>query len=165
MFAMCLTMTLIYILNPDKEALPWRQYCHSSYPSLYSLQDLSAPSDYDLFGHSTTLSLVPLTHNHSAWPYHPHTQQPHSVESKTDLAELEPVGVLLGVFTIDSGVERRHMIRQSYGSHWRSRKEGTEGVRLRFVMGRPRAKFAKAVELEMEGRFQSSLDYDLQLIL
>lgn len=155
MFALGLTMTLIYILNPDKAALPWRQYCHSDYPTLYSLQHPSSSSEYDLFGHSSALTLAPLTHEHSAWPYHPHKEQPYSVESKSDLAQLEPVGILLGVFTIDSGVERRHMIRQSYGSHWRSRKEGTEGVRLRFVMGRPRAKYAKAVELEMEGECNS----------
>ena len=151
MFAMGLTMTLKYILNPDKEALPWRQYCHSSYPSLYSLQDLSKPSDYDFgFGRSTSLTLAPLTQQHAAWPYQ--TEQPYTVESKSDLAKLEPVGILIGVFTTDSGVERRHMIRQSYASHWRSRKEGTEGVRVRLVMGKPRAKFAKAIELEMEGQ-------------
>jgi hypothetical protein len=150
MFVMGLTMTLIYILNPDKEALPWRQYCHSNYPTLFSLQDLSKAPDYDFgLGRSTTLTLAPLTHEHPAWPYQ--TEQPYSVESKTDLARLDPVGILVGVFTTDSGVERRHMIRQSYASHWRSRKEGTEGVRVRFVMGKPRAKFAKAVELEMEG--------------
>jgi hypothetical protein len=43
------------------------------------------------------------------------------------------------------------MIRQSYASHWRSRRTGTEGVKVRFIMGRPRAKYAKAVQLEVEG--------------
>lgn len=66
-------------------------------------------------------------------------------------AALEPVGVLIGVFTTDAGLERRHMIRQSYASHWRSRREGTEGMRIKFVMGRPRKRYEKAIQLEMEG--------------
>jgi hypothetical protein len=43
------------------------------------------------------------------------------------------------------------MIRQSYASHWRSRRPGTEGVQVKFVLGRPRKRYAKAVQLEMEG--------------
>lgn len=72
-------------------------------------------------------------------------------------AALEPVGVLLGVFTTDAGLERRHMIRQSYASHWRSRRKGTEGVRIKFVMGRPRKRYEKAIQLEMEGEFLDAL--------
>ena len=149
---MGLTMTLCYILNPDKAPLPWRQYCTSDYPTLYSLQETGVASDFS-FGYSNPLELAPLTSEHAAWPYHPHSEQPFTAEANWDLSELAPVGVFVGVFTMDSSLERRNMIRQSYASHWRSRKEGTEGVRVRFVMGRPRKKFVQAVQLEMEGAF------------
>ncbi|KAK6904137.1 hypothetical protein I203_107652 [Kwoniella mangroviensis CBS 8507] len=172
-FAVTLTFTLKHILNPDKEPLPWRQYCTSNYPTLYSLQDPSLPSphinsnvnsnpSFPSSAHiesvplnsfaptsSKPLTLMPLTPQHPAWPYHPHLTPPQPQISSTD-SSIDPVGVLIGVFTTDAGVERRHMIRQSYASHWRSRREGTEGVRIRFVMGRPRKRFEKAVQLEME---------------
>ncbi|WWC67539.1 uncharacterized protein I206_101448 [Kwoniella pini CBS 10737] len=175
-FAVTLTFTIKHILNPDKEPLPWRQYCTSDYPTLYSLQDPSLPSPHvnsmvnsnpsfpstehiesvpvNSFAPSSSkpLTLMPLTPEHPAWPYHPHDKPPFSPEMSTkELDEsLNPVGVLIGVFTTDAGVERRHMIRQSYASHWRSRRDGTEGIRIRFVMGRPRKRFEKAVQLEME---------------
>ncbi|ODO02990.1 hypothetical protein I350_05834 [Cryptococcus amylolentus CBS 6273] len=166
-FAVTLTMTLKHILNPDKEALPWRQYCTSSYPTLYSLQDpsqkpISVSPDHASHSHpiptnsfassSTKLTLTPLTPSHPTWPYRPYASLPYSYETAQGQLDslLAPVGVLLGVFTTDAGLERRQMIRQSYGSHWRSRREGTEGVRVRFVMGRPRKRYEKAVHLEME---------------
>ncbi|WVW78866.1 hypothetical protein I302_100829 [Kwoniella bestiolae CBS 10118] len=176
-FAVTLTFTLKHILNPDKEPLPWRQYCTSNYPTLYSLQDPSLPSPhinsevnsnpsfpssahiesvpFNSFAPTSSkpLTLMPLTPQHPAWPYHPHLNPP-QISSNNSVSnmdfDLNPVGVLIGVFTTDAGVERRHMIRQSYASHWRSRREGTEGVRIRFVMGRPRKRFEKAVQLEME---------------
>ncbi|KAK8846645.1 hypothetical protein IAR55_005732 [Kwoniella newhampshirensis] len=189
MFAVTLTFALKHILNPDKEPLPWRQYCTSNYPTLYSLQDPSLPPPHinshvhsnPTFPHSPLhdsntvpvnsfapntakpLTLMPLTPSHPAWPYHPHSTPPYSAEMATDALEdaLEPVGVLIGVFTTDEGVERRHMIRQSYASHWRSRTEGTEGVRIRFVMGRPRKKYEAAVKLEMEA-FNDILLLDME---
>lgn len=145
-FAITLTVTIKHILNPDKEPLPWRQYCTTSYPSLYSLQ---YPSDQP----NTKLTLSPLTPDHPIWPYKPHTSPLWTADMpQADLdAALEPVSVLIGVFTTDAGLERRHMIRQSYASHWRSRREGTEGVRIKFVMGKPRKRYEKAIQLEMEG--------------
>lgn len=181
MFAVTVTFTLKHILNPDKEALPWRSYCMTNYPSLYSLQDPNAripptsavgstitftspPANDPLplnsffpFA-SSSLALAPLTTQHPAWPYHPHATQPFVANTSTGLDELEPVGILVGVFTTDAGAERRHMIRQSYATHWRSRREGTEGVTVRFVMGRPRRRFAQAVQLEMEGEYPSLFD-------
>ncbi|OXG27857.1 hypothetical protein C367_02537 [Cryptococcus neoformans Ze90-1] len=144
-FAITLTFTIKHILNPDKEALPWRQYCTTTYPSLYSLQ---YPSDQP----HTKLTLSPLSPDHPAWPYKPYTSPLWTADMpQADLdAALEPVGVLIGVFTTDAGLERRHMIRQSYASHWRSRREGTEGMRIKFVMGRPRKRYEKAIQLEME---------------
>ena len=176
MFAAGLTLTIKHILNPDKEALPWRSYCTYDYPTLYSLQDPNArippasavdstltftsppardPLAINSFASATSANLVltPITAEHPAWPYHPHPSQPFVANTTSSLDELEPVGILVGVFTTDEGVQRRHMIRQSYASHWRSRREGTEGVTVRFVMGRPRKKYAKAVQLEMEGEY------------
>ncbi|WVQ83825.1 hypothetical protein IAT38_005969 [Cryptococcus sp. DSM 104549] len=177
-FAVTLTFTIKHILNPDKEPLPWREYCTTTYPTLYSLQDPSAPApsvplDFSappkpiptnsFAPPSSKLALTPLTPAHPAWPYRPHAHQPFTAESSQEEldAGLEPVGVLVGVFTTDAGVERRHMIRQSYASHWRSRREGTEGVRVRFVMGRPRKAYAKAVQLEMEA-FNDILLLDME---
>ncbi|ORY25363.1 hypothetical protein BCR39DRAFT_544488 [Naematelia encephala] len=153
-----ITLTIKHILNPDKEPLPWRRYCTSEYPSLYSLQEPQINkynfNTYDQanFASSLNMFLSPLDSTSPAWPYGSHSRPPYSAEAATtsDIDELEPVGVLVGVFTTDAGADRRHMIRQSYASHWRSRTEGTEGVRVRFVMGQPRAKYAKAIELEME---------------
>ncbi|WVF70198.1 hypothetical protein IAT40_004986 [Kwoniella sp. CBS 6097] len=184
--AVSLTFTIKHILNPDKEPLPWREYCTADYPTLYSLQDPTLPpphvdshvnsnpafpssSDvevgYNSFAPSSSkaLTLLPLTSSHPAWPYHPHEVPPYSPEmSIKDLDQaLEPVGVLIGVFTTDSGAERRHMIRQTYASHWRSRRDGTEGVRIRFVMGRPRKRFEQAVQLEMEA-FNDILLLDIE---
>ncbi|WVQ97693.1 hypothetical protein IAU59_004807 [Kwoniella sp. CBS 9459] len=184
--AVSLTFTIKHILNPDKEPLPWREYCTADYPTLYSLQDPTLPAPhigshvnsnpafpsssdvevgYNSFAPSSSkaLTLMPLTPPHPAWPYHPHEVPPYSPEmsiKELDQA-LEPVGVLIGVFTTDSGAERRHMIRQSYASHWRSRRDGTEGVRVRFVMGRPRKRYEQAVQLEMEA-FNDILLLDIE---
>jgi len=169
-------LTLKHILNPDKEALPWRSYCTSAYPTLYSLQDPNIPitpasavdstltfaspparnpAGINSFASATSSNLVltPLTSQHPTWPYHPYPSPLFTADTFSSLDELEPVGILVGVFTTDESVQRRHMIRQSYSSHWRSRREGTEGVTVRFVMGRPRGKYVKAVQLEMEGEF------------
>ncbi|OCF37721.1 hypothetical protein I316_00848 [Kwoniella heveanensis BCC8398] len=184
--AVSLTFTIKHILNPDKEPLPWREYCTADYPTLYSLQDPTLPpphvdshvnsnpafpssSDaevgYNSFAPSSSkaLTLMPLTSSHPAWPYHPYEAPPFTPEmsiKELDQA-LEPVGVLIGVFTTDSGAERRHMIRQTYASHWRSRRDGTEGVRVRFVMGRPRKRYEQAVQLEMEA-FNDILLLDIE---
>lgn len=40
------------------------------------------------------------------------------------------------------------MVRQTYGSHPKSRVRGTESVTLKFVMGKPREKYKEEVDLE-----------------
>lgn len=87
-----------------------------------------------------------MTPSHAYWPY-PASEAPSIAAS----LEVAPVGVFVGVFTTDEKVERRNMIRQSYGSHPRSRRLGTEGVKVMFIMGRPRHSYLKAVQLESEG--------------
>lgn len=139
-----LTLLIKHALNPDKVPLPWRSYCSESYPTHYSLQHTA--NHTSLFATEQPLSLLPLTPDHPHWPY-PTAQPPSNLSE----LELPPVGVLVGVFTTDAGARRRNMIRQSYGSHWRSRRPGTEGVRVLFVMGRPRRSLLRAIELESEG--------------
>jgi hypothetical protein len=68
-----------------------------------------------------------------------------------DAERYAPVGVLIGVLTIDKEAGRRQLIRSIYGSA-QSVKEGTEGVRVVFVLGRPAPKYADAVALEMESK-------------
>lgn len=62
--------------------------------------------------------------------------------------ELEPVGIFIGIMTMDKSREKRMLIRQTYGSHPKSRVRGTESVAVRFIMGRPKEKYAQEVELE-----------------
>ncbi|CAD6567355.1 MAG: hypothetical protein TREMPRED_003558 [Tremellales sp. Tagirdzhanova-0007] len=171
-FAVVATLTLKHILNPDKEALPWRSFCASDYPTLYSLQHphallspasaleppkYNSPYDYDPLAVQSVapvspseLVLAPLPPGHLARPENPHSSLAQTAETFSGLGDLKPVGIFIGVFTTDQAVQRRQLIRQSYASHWRSRREGTEGVRVRFIMGRPRRRYSQAVQLEME---------------
>jgi hypothetical protein len=162
-FAVTLTITLKYLLNPDKAPLPWRDYCQSPHPSYYTLQyppnHQPTPEDRQirlsmeqnlltLPGASADLLHV-INSTHSAWPFRDQKHLPYSAESpEVDL--LTPVGVFVGVFTMDEGRDRRMLIRQTYGIHPKSRVPGTEGVRIKFVMGQPRAGYERSVALEME---------------
>lgn len=150
--ALVASVTLKVVLNPDKAPLPWRTYCSASQPTVYSLQHDSSASTSSYFGESNALTLAPLTPSHPQWPY-PSSEAPSIAAS----LELAPVGVFVGVFTTDEKVERRNMIRQSYGSHPRSRRSGTEAVKVMFIMGRPRRSYLKAVQLEMEGRSNATI--------
>lgn len=147
MFAATLTMTLKYVLNPDKAALPWRQYCLADYPTLYSLQDPSRPNE--ISPRHENLVVTPLTARHPSWPYkHP---QPYSYETnQTGLDNLQPVGIFVGVFSMDSGVKRRELVRHSYAAHPFSRTESTKNIRVRFIIGRPRSEYVEAVKAEQE---------------
>ncbi|CAH7670190.1 hypothetical protein BY996DRAFT_4589609 [Phakopsora pachyrhizi] len=67
---------------------------------------------------------------------------------------LDPVNVFVGVFSIDSGYERRHLIRSTYARHSRPVDPRTglvdHNVQLKFILGRPRIQHARRVALEME---------------
>ncbi|KAJ7783757.1 glycosyltransferase family 31 protein [Mycena maculata] len=110
-FTIFVTLLLMYILNPDKDPLPWRAYC-------------------------------------SATPPFP----------SADLDALPPAGVLVGVFSIDSGYERRSLVRSTWANHARSRNGagggddglGTSRTIVRFVMGEPRKDWERRIRLEME---------------
>ncbi|KAG5647962.1 hypothetical protein DXG03_006996 [Asterophora parasitica] len=135
-FAIFLTLLLIYILNPDKEPLPWRAYC--SNPSLSTqYDDFPSSSTYDpSFPSPTKLT-----------PFPP-----------PDLDTLSPAGLFIGVFSIDSSFERRMLVRTTWASHPRSRDgagDGDDGVGtsrtiVRFILGQPRKDWERRIQLEME---------------
>lgn len=129
-FAIFLTLLLIYILNPDKEPLPWRAYC--------TVPSLSTPSDHLSAPSGTMLPPFPPPH----------------------LETLPPAGLFVGVFSIDSGFERRMLVRTTWASHPRSRDgagRGDDGVGtsrtvVRFIMGQPRKDWERRVKLEMDSK-------------
>lgn len=67
---------------------------------------------------------------------------------------LKPVNVLVGVFSVDAAVDRRNAIRLSYAKHSKPVDPVTgrpgQNVQVKFVLGRPRAKWSKRIALEME---------------
>ncbi|KII86467.1 glycosyltransferase family 31 protein [Plicaturopsis crispa FD-325 SS-3] len=137
-FATLLTLLLIYILNPDKEPLPWRAYC--SVPTTHT-----PPSS--LLGSSSPSSAIPSTTGAMPVPFPPH-----------DFDSLPPAGVFVGVFSVDSAVERRMLVRTTWASHPRSRNgagEGDDGLGtsrtlVRFVLGQPRKSWEKRIQYEIE---------------
>ncbi|KAI0032761.1 hypothetical protein K488DRAFT_30311, partial [Vararia minispora EC-137] len=137
-FAVALTFTIIYILNPDKEALPWRAYCAVPVSS-FDPPPLDAPvTSPDIFSVDAS----------APYPSFP----------PADFDSLSPAGVFLGVFSIDSSVERRMLIRNTWASHQRSRGgagagddgHGTSRTIVRFVLGQPRKTWERRIMLEME---------------
>ncbi|OSX67539.1 glycosyltransferase family 31 protein [Postia placenta MAD-698-R-SB12] len=137
-FGVSLTFLIIYILNPDKEPLPWRGYC--TIPRLST-----APPSYDL----------PTT---ASFPFHPPANFTPPDFPPPDLDMLPPAGVFVGVFSMDNAVERRMLIRSSWASHQRSRAgagegdsaAGTSRTVVRFILGQPRKEWARRIRLEME---------------
>lgn len=72
-----------------------------------------------------------------------------------DLADsLKPVNVFVGVFSVDAAADRRNAIRLTFGKHSKPIDPRTgrpaHNVQLKFVIGRPRPKWAKRIALEME---------------
>jgi hypothetical protein len=138
-FATCLTLFLMYILNPDKDPLPWRAYC--SMPTTYS------PPDAELPGPAPYLSSPDPT---GELP--PEFPPP-------DFDSLPPAGVFVGVFSMDSDAafERRMLVRSTWASHPRSRygagdgdEAGTSRTIVRFILGQPRSSWEKRINHEME---------------
>ncbi|KAI0778237.1 hypothetical protein BD413DRAFT_464972 [Trametes elegans] len=137
-FGVSLTFLLIYILNPDKDPLPWRGYCtlpqHSAGPPSLSLSP-------------TALLQTPLPTNFTPPPFPP-----------PELDTLAPAGVFVGVFSMDTAVERRMLVRSTWANHVRSREGagdgdggvGTSRTVVRFILGQPRKDWERRVKLEME---------------
>ncbi|KAI0932154.1 hypothetical protein AcW2_000853 [Taiwanofungus camphoratus] len=140
LFGVSLTFLLIYILNPDKEPLPWRGYCtippYSSAPPPLSMSPTAS------FPFPPPAGFTPLT-----FP-----------PPGLDLDALPPAGVFVGVFSMDNAVERRMLIRSTWASHLRSRNGagagdggvGTSRTVVRFILGTPRREWDRRIRLEME---------------
>lgn len=75
-----------------------------------------------------------------------------------NLDNLPPAGLFIGVFSIDSGFERRMLVRTTWASHPRSRDGAGEGdnavgtsrTAVRFILGQPRKDWERRIKLEME---------------
>lgn len=133
-FAISMDILITYLLNPDKEPLPWRAYC--------AIPSMANPAELPLGAHRNSTASEPLL------PMFP----------PDNLDTLPPAGVFIGVFTVDSGFERRAMIRTTWASHPRSRDgagEGDLGVGtsrtiVRFIIGQPRKDWERRIALEIE---------------
>lgn len=76
----------------------------------------------------------------------------------SNLDDLPPSGLFVGVFSIDSAFERRMLVRTTWASHPRSRDgavggdegRGTSRTVVRFILGLPRKDWERRVKLEME---------------
>jgi hypothetical protein len=163
-FAYCLTKFLIWYLNPDKAPLPWRQYCASRQPSYYALTPtksrrskrsslLARLSDVTALASPSKQPLMEIDSSHPAWPWDRSSSLPPHSAYDDSVDQLEPVGIFIGIMSMDQSREKRMLIRQTYGSHPNSRVRGTESVSVRFIMGKPKAKFASDVELENDSEF------------
>ncbi|KZT65592.1 glycosyltransferase family 31 protein [Daedalea quercina L-15889] len=137
-FGVSLTFLIIYILNPDKEPLPWRGYC--AIPQ-YSTR----PPSLELPTTAQFPDALPKNFTPLAFP-------------PPDLDDYSPAGVFVGVFSMDNAVERRMLIRSSWANHQRSRDgagEGDGGVGtsrtvVRFILGEPRSEWKRRIRLEMD---------------
>ncbi|TEB35066.1 hypothetical protein FA13DRAFT_1788662 [Coprinellus micaceus] len=136
--AIFITLLLIYLLNPDKEPLPWRAYC--SIPSLVQPVERPFPgARYSIYPDLEPGQMIP------SFP-------------PSNLDELPPAGLFIGVFSIDSAFERRMLVRTTWASHPRSRDgaiggdegRGTSRTVVRFILGLPRKDWERRVKLEME---------------
>ncbi|KAG6336678.1 hypothetical protein ID866_2425 [Astraeus odoratus] len=137
LFAISLTLLLMYILNPDKEPLPWQAYC-------------SIPP---------TTTLPPNFRQALPYPYiNPLPEEMPPAFPPDDLDTLPPAGIFLGVFSMDSALERRMLIRTTWATHPRSRDgigagdngRGTSRTVVRFILGQPRKGWERRIQTEME---------------
>jgi hypothetical protein len=158
-----LTKLLKYLLNPDKAPLPWREYCLHPGASYHVLSPSPSTSTWTRsnplqsetgFSSPSTQPFIPLNSSHQAWPWSSPTPPYNSDDDSVD--QLDPVGIFIGIMSIDYAREKRMLIRQTYGTHPKSRTRGTEGVVVKFILGRPKASLAREVELEIDSGFPFS---------
>ncbi|KIJ22989.1 glycosyltransferase family 31 protein [Sphaerobolus stellatus SS14] len=143
-----ITLLLIHILNPDKAPLPWRAYCSVPPSSVLPPSTHLAPTDENFI----------LELPEGIDPTSPEASQYTAPFPPSYFDDLPPSGVFLGVFSIDSGIERRMLIRSTWASHVRSRNgadpgdggNGTSRTIVRFVLGKPRSDWERRVQLEMD---------------
>jgi len=128
------------MLNPDKEPLPWRAYC--------TVPEASSDPPPLNVRHPTFLNISTVDSSPLTPPFPPE-----------NFDSLPPAGVLVGVFSMDSSLERRMLIRSTWASHPHSRNGagdgdggvGTSRTVVRFIMGQPRKTWERRIRVEMEG--------------
>jgi hypothetical protein len=103
--------------------------------------------------------------SHPAWPWDRSSSSPPHSADDDSVDKLKPVGIFIGIMTIDRASEKRMLIRQTYDSHPKSRVRGTESVSVRFIMGKPKAKYAQDVELENDSEYRWSSSYTMRSLL
>lgn len=138
-FAISLTHLIIYLCNPDKQPLPWRGYC--------TIPNFSTEPPPTFLGPYDSFPIAPPNGSFTPTSFPP-----------DNLETLSPAGVFIGVFSMDTGIERRMLIRSTYASHPRSRNGagdgdggvGTSRTVVRFIMGKPRKDWERRIQLEME---------------
>ena len=148
--SMCAISFLLYVLYTVSEgwrprrgdgilyAGSWRYHCDPDRPSHFSYRE-----NFPLWGYRPVEPLRPVD---PAWPY-----ATDAIPQLSDGEGMQPASVLIGVMTMDKGALRRKRIRETYGSHWRSRANGTEGVKVIFVQGQPREELRDEVFAEAKG--------------
>ncbi|GJJ13887.1 hypothetical protein Clacol_008144 [Clathrus columnatus] len=129
------------------DPVPWRIYC--SIPSTSTLPPTHLiPALDQVFTVQLPKGADPLSSPELTTPQFP----------PDNLDDLPPAGVFLGIFSMDSGMERRMLIRTTWASHLRSRfgatdsdnGRGTSRTIVRFVLGKPRSEWERRVRLEAE---------------
>ncbi|OCB90095.1 hypothetical protein A7U60_g2653 [Sanghuangporus baumii] len=146
-FGILLTLLLIHVLNPDKEPLPWRAYCSipsvSTAPPSLGATSYSPSFPFNSLAPSDISSLSSVIDNTFPPP---------------NLDDYPPAGLFLGIFTMDSAVERRMLVRSTWANHERSRNgagagdggRGTSRTIVRFVVGKSGSSWEKRIQLEAE---------------
>ncbi len=155
-FVILLTLLLMHILEPDKEPLPWRLYCSiprtSVTPPPLNASAFSPSYPFSALTHadlSSISSIIPA-------PFPP-----------PNLEELPPAGLFVGVFSMDSAVERRMLVRTTWANHERSRNgagvgdsgRGTSRSVVRFILGRPSSSWEERIKLEAESMYCIQYNY------
>lgn len=142
----------MHILNPDKAPLPWRTYCSLPVTS-------TVPPSPTLSSRDEQLTMqVPRGFD----PASPNESLVSNPFPPPNFNDLPPAGLFLGVFTTDSAVERRMLIRSTWASHVHSRSgavkgdngNGTSRTIVRFVLGKPRSGWERRIQLESESTSQ-----------
>lgn len=133
-------VTLILLLRerPDTDPLPWRAYC--------SIPSISRPP-------GAVPGIQPDLRNLL-------TEFP-----PDNLEKLPPVGLFIGILTMDKNAERRAMIRDTFASHPKSRNgagagdngEGTSRTIIRFILGEPKPEWREKIQQESECKPHSIL--------
>ncbi|KAH7104775.1 hypothetical protein BKA62DRAFT_693375 [Auriculariales sp. MPI-PUGE-AT-0066] len=152
LFAVALTLFLIWYLNPDKVVLPWRAYCAVPPDSP------KMPAANAIATETVSPAQLLALYNSSAPFAQPNVPLFPPEDFPFDWETLPPTGIFLGVMSIDSATELRMLARTTWASHIRSRHgafpgdggRSTSRTIVRFIIGQPRPEWKEQIRLEQE---------------